>query len=183
MYESLENTKSLAKEIAACNKQIELEEKKRDKQLEHNALGVISNQEFASMVKVSRKIIEQAKERLFELEEQLNSKQEFKKHIDTLRKTLAEAHKDAKNGVISRSFVEKYIDTIHATPVPGGVSLDIKLFTGKSTEKFLADIKKRWGKNHRDDDDSQGGASKKGNGVRLDTRYSNIVPVQDAMPL
>ena len=180
MYQTLEDTKSLTKEIAALNKKIDLEEKKRDKQLEHNALGVISDQEFAVMVKASRKIIEEAKEQIFVLEEQLSSKQEFKKHINTLRKTLTDAQRDAKNGMISRAFVEKYIDMIYATPVPGGVSFEIKLFTGKTTERFLADIKKRWGKGAMDD---EGTPKAKADSGRLVPNSSNMVPVQDAMPL
>ena len=172
MYQTLEDTKSLAKEIAALNKKIELEEKKRDKQLEHNALGVLSDQEFAAMAKASRKIIEDTKEQLFVLEEQLSSKQEFERHIDLLRKTLTEARRNAQNGTLSRAFVEKYIDMIYATPVPGGVQFEIKLLTGKTTERFLADVKKRWGKGVR--------ADKSG---RLASQNSNMVPVQEAMPL
>jgi DNA invertase Pin-like site-specific DNA recombinase len=172
MYQTLEDTKSLAKEIAALNKKIELEEKKRDKQLEHNALGVLSDQEFAAMAKASRKIIEDTKEQLFVLAEQLSSKQEFERHIDLLRKTLTEARRNAQNGTLSRAFVEKYIDMIYATPVPGGVQFEIKLLTGKTTERFLADVKKRWGKGVR--------ADKSG---RLAGQNSNMVPVQEAMPL
>lgn len=175
MYESIQNDRQITTEIAALNKKIALEEKKREKLLEHNASGILSDQEFASMMKGNRQLIAKTKESLFELETQLDAKQDFEKHIHFLRTALIDAYQNAKSGSITRAFVERYIDTIHASAAPGGVSLEIKLFTGETTERFLADIKKRWAKNSKENDSEN-------ISVRLCSNLSNTEPDQLASP-
>ena len=55
---------------------------------------------------------------------------------------LREAERDAAQGLISKEFVDRYIDKIFATPEEdGSLRLQIKIFTGESTEKYLQSLR------------------------------------------
>ena len=83
---------------------------------------------------------------LAELEGQRDSASDFKKHIDTIRRVLQEAERDAANGLINKEFVEQYIDKIFATPEEdGSLRLQIKIFTGETTDKYLQNLRSRTG--------------------------------------
>ena len=73
-----------------------------------------------------------------ELEEQLFTKEEYRKHIGEVRARLDAAVRDASTGVISNEFVAQYIDKIFVTLTDDDTAkLEIKIFTGKNTEKWL----------------------------------------------
>ena len=145
MYQSLDENNETAKEIAALQKKIELETKKKAKLLEYNINGDIDDRDYLQMNKACIQAINQAEAALAELEERKNSKADFKTHIDTIRKVLQGAKKDATQGIITRSFVQKYIDKIFVTPETGAMRLEIKIFTGKTCEKYLSDLRGRTG--------------------------------------
>ena len=53
---------------------------------------------------------------------------------------------DAAQGVIGREFVDKYVDKIFATPEEdGSLRLQIKIFTGETTDNYLANLRCRTG--------------------------------------
>lgn len=89
--------------------------------------------------------INEAERQIYGLEQQELSKAEFKKHIDTIRRVLREAKRDAAQGLISKEFVDKYIDKIFVTPEDGRLKLQIKIFTGDTTDKYLANLRSRTG--------------------------------------
>jgi len=181
MFQSLDERKDISKNITKLKKQIEVEVKKKDKLLEHNATGLLSNQDFASMMANCSKEIENAEIELFELENQIGSKKEMERHLNLLRKLMYDAKKDAKNGAITRGFVEKYIDKIYVTSAgEDSLHLEIKLFTGATTEKYLSNIRKHWNESDKNNESIN---PKKRKRVRSDNKSSNIVPVHDAMPL
>ena len=107
--------------------------------------GKITDQQFLSMNKQCEEEIETATQLMAELEEQRLSNEDFKKHIDSIRKVLREAQKDAAQGIISQEFVNKYIDRIFVTPMEDSLRLEIKIFTGETSEKFLAKLRVRTG--------------------------------------
>ena len=48
--------------------------------------------------------------------------------------------------IINKEFVDKYIDKIFAAPQDdGSLRLQIKIFTGETTEKYLANLRGRTG--------------------------------------
>ena len=50
------------------------------------------------------------------------------------------------NGLINKEFVEQYIDKIFATPEEdGSLRLQIKIFTGETTDKYLQNLRSRTG--------------------------------------
>jgi len=66
--------------------------------------------------------------------------------MDTIRATLEAARRDAAQGMITVEFVSKYIDKILVTPEnDGSLRLDIKIFTGETTQKYLANLARRTG--------------------------------------
>ncbi len=145
MYKSLDEDGELPKKIAAQEKVIETASKKKSKLLGYNAMGELSDKDFLAMNRQCIQEIEDAEHSLAELEEQQNSKAEFKKHIDTIRHVLKQAERDAAQGIINKEFVDKYIDKIFMTPENGGLRLEIKIFTGETTSKYLANLRSRTG--------------------------------------
>lgn len=142
MYKTLEGRGDIGKKIKQLQKKIEMETKKKSKLLGYNVSGQLSDKDFLSMNQECSSIIEQTELELEELQEQFNSREELKEHIDTIRKILTEAEKDAQSGLINRQFVQKYIDKIYVTPFDEEhMKLDVKIFTGESTEKFISKLK------------------------------------------
>ncbi len=142
MYKSLGDGGDTAKQIAALRQQIELAQKKKSKLLGYNAAGQLSDRDFLAMNKDCDREMDEAERQIYELEQQQLSKTEFKKHIDAIRRVLREAKRDAAQGLIGKEFVDKYIDRIFATPEEdGSLRLQIKIFTGESTEKYLKNLR------------------------------------------
>ena len=87
-----------------------------------------------------------AERQVYELEQQQLSRDGFRKQLDAIRRVLDEARRDASQGLISKGFVDKYIDQIFAAPEPdGSLRLQIKVFTGETTDKYLANLRSRTG--------------------------------------
>lgn len=146
MYKTMEDGNNFAGEIKKHHNTIEAESKKKSKLLEYNINGKISDKDFLKMNDECSKVIEEAEKEIAELKKQMNSRDEFRKHIEEIRRILIEAEKDAQNGVINRAFISKYIDKIYVTPYNDDkMKLEIKIFTGESTEKYLEKIKSRTG--------------------------------------
>ena len=145
MYKSLDRDGNDEKKINSLKKKIELETKKKAKLLEYNVNGDISDKEYLEMNSACKKNIEDTETELYELYERQNSKEDFKKHIDTIRSVLRDAEKDAANGIITKDFTSKYIDKIFVTPQGDEMKLDIKIFTGETCEKYLSHLRGRSG--------------------------------------
>ena len=96
------------------------------------------------MMEACDKEIEEANEELKFLEEEVLSKDEFRKHMNDVRSRLEAAIADASTGIITNEFVARYIDKIFVSMTSDDIAkLEIKIFTGKSTEKFLQNLRKR----------------------------------------
>ena len=146
MYKSLDHGSQLSKQIRQLEQIIETAEKKKQKLLTFNALGELSDKDFLAMNKQCTAEIEQARTELIELTAQQESAADFKKHIDTIRRVLREAEQNAADGLISKEFVDKYIDKIFATmEEDGSMRLQIKIFTGATTDKYLSNLRSRTG--------------------------------------
>ena len=91
MYKSLADGGDTAKQIAALRDQADLAHKKKSKLLGYNAAGQLSDRDFLSMNKECDKEISEAERQIYELEQQQLSRDEFRKHIDTIRRVLHDA--------------------------------------------------------------------------------------------
>lgn len=146
MYKSLEDGGETAKRIDTLRQQIELAQKKKSKLLGYNATGQLSDRDFLSMNKACEQEINEAEREIYDLEQQQLSKEDFRKQIDTIRRVLREAKRDAAQGIINKEFVDKYIDKIFCEPQEdGSLRLQIKIFTGDTTDKYLAKLRSRTG--------------------------------------
>ena len=146
MYKSLDREGNLEQQIRRLEDTIATVEKKRQKLLTFNALGELSDKEFLTMSRQCSRELETARGELMELTAQRDSAKDFKEHIDTIRRVLREAERDAARGIINKEFVDKYIDRIFATMEDdGSMHLQIKIFTGETTEKYLQNLRGRTG--------------------------------------
>ena len=154
MYKSLDREGGLEQQIRRLEDTIATVEKKRQKLLTFNALGELSDKEFLTMSRQCSRELETARGELMELTAQRDSAKDFKEHIDTIRRVLREAERDAAEGIINKEFVDKYIDRIFATMEDdGSMRLQIKIFTGETTEKYLQNLRSRTGHTFKEDDD------------------------------
>ncbi len=145
MYRSLESDKSDVKKAEELKKKIELETKKKAKLLDYNVNGDISDSEFLQMNKRCKELIEQYELELYQLHERQSSKEDFKKHIESIRAVLKAAERDAERGIITKEFVNQYIDKIFVTPEGDEMRLEVKIFTGEVCEKYLSHLRSRSG--------------------------------------
>ena len=146
MYKALDGGSGAAAQIDALRRQIALAQKKRSKLLGYNAAGQLSDRDFLSMNKDCEREISEAERQIYDLEQQQLSREGFRKQIDTIRRVLNEARRDAPRGLISKEFIDKYIDKILVTPEEdGSLRLQIKVFTGETTDKYLAHLRSRTG--------------------------------------
>ncbi len=146
MYQTLTDGEDTARQITDLRDQADLARKKKSKLLGYNAAGQLSDRDFLSMNKACDQEIQEAERQIDALEQQQLSKEDFKKRMDAIRQTLQEAQRDAADGVISKAFVDQYIDKIFATPEDdGSMRLQIKLFTGEAADKYLQNLKSRTG--------------------------------------
>ena len=146
MYRSLDEDNQIPKQIAQQKERRDLAQKKKSKLLEYNVTGQLSDADFLAMNKACTEEIKDAEAQIHELEQQMFSREEFRKHMDTIRATLEAARRDAAQGMVTVEWVNKYIDKILVTPEEdGSLRLDIKIFTGETTQKYLANLRSRTG--------------------------------------
>ena len=146
MYRSLDGDNQLQKELEALKQRLDIAQRKKSKLLEFNVTGQLTDAEYLSMNKECAAEIKQTQAQIQELEQQMYSKEEFRKHMDAIRTTLEAARRDAQSGMITVEFVSRYIDKIVVTPEENDtLRLDIRIFTGESTKKYLQNLKVRAG--------------------------------------
>ena len=138
IYKELTRDSTLSTRISEQQAIIDLANKKKIKLLDYNVQGKIDDDDYIKMLAQIKREIAKAEELLEEYESQQKSNEEFKKHIDTIRRRLLEAQRDAALGVVSKDFVDQYIDKIFVTPEPNGaIRLDIRIYTGDTTARYL----------------------------------------------
>ena len=146
MYKAIHQGEDLSKRVSSLETSIATIQKKKQKLLAFNAMGELSDADFLAMNKECTRELEAAQQELQELTAQRDSAADFKKQIDTVRRCLRQAQADAETGVINKEFVDRYIDKIFATPEDSGtLRLQIKLFTGEVTDKYLTSLRSRTG--------------------------------------
>jgi len=146
MYTEMTDHNQLPSQIAAQQKIIDNAEKKKEKLLQLSVDGMISDRDFKKMTDDCNAEIDRVQQEIDRLNEQLDSSEIYKEKIARIRKALAAAQKDAAAGIITKEFVEQYIDTIYATPEEdGSMTLNIKIFTGDTAQKSLPEIPRRTG--------------------------------------
>jgi len=136
MCKYIETDDKLAKRIAEQKQMIEFAWQKKNKLLELVTVGAVTAFNFKSMTDSCDREIEEAGEAIVALEKQMFTKEEYKRHIAEEKTRLDAAVKDASSGLVTPEFVSQYIDKITVTD-DDTANLNIKIFTGKNTEKWL----------------------------------------------
>ena len=145
MYKSINQNDENYKAIENAKKQIIHNEDKKNKLLDYNVDGKITDAQFLTMLNKCDDEINQSKQEIAELEESLLNQNEFRKRIDKLKGILMNAAQNAESGLIDKNFIDLYIDKIFVTPEDGKLKLEIKVCTDEITEKYLDNIKSRTG--------------------------------------
>ena len=144
MFKSLAEDDETAKQIEEQKRVIALADQKKNKLLELVTMGAITTANFKSMTATCDREADEAQKIISELEENMFTKEEYRKHIGEVRARLDAAVRDASTGMITSEFVAQYIDKIFVTLTDDDTAkLDIKIFTGKSTEKWLKKLNAR----------------------------------------
>lgn len=141
LFNSLEGDDGTQIQIAEQGRIMAMAEQKKNKLLELVTTGSITNANFKSMTEACDKEIAEAQRLIAELECEMFTQEEYLKHIAEVKTQIAAAVNAANSGVITTEFVARYIDKIFVTvPDENTASLEIKLFTGANTEKWLSKL-------------------------------------------
>ena len=146
MYAELTRGENLGRRIRNLEGKLALNHKKKNKLLELVSLDSITPQNFKQMSDDCDEEAKELEQELAELKDQNASNEEFRSQMEKIRSVLKQAEQDAGSGVITKDFVNTFVDRIYATPQEdGSMRLDIKIFTGDTTEKYLKKLRNRVG--------------------------------------
>ncbi len=144
MYAEILAKDSSSGELQKLKDRLGVLSKKKSKLLEYNIAGQISDRDFVEM---NKQITEESAEvysAVEEIENELNSREEYTTKIEEIRNVLLKAEKEASKEMIDSAFINKYIDRIYVTPVKDGeVDISVKIFSGDTVEKHLTSIRNR----------------------------------------
>ena len=143
LYQSLDSG-GVQQRITAIEQKIDFETRKKRKLLDFNITGQITDSEYLQRSRDCEQEIDRLQKHLAELQHEQESKEDFRKHMESIRAVMRSAQQDANQQIVSKEFIDKYIDRIFATPQEdGSLRLEIKIFTGEATEKHLNRLKQR----------------------------------------
>ena len=144
MYTEILAKDSSSGELQKLKDRLGVLSKKKSKLLEYNIAGQISDRDFVDM---NKQITEESAEvysAVEEIENELNSREEYTAKIEEIRNVLLKAEKEASKEMIDSAFINKYIDRIYVTPVKDGeVEISVKIFSGDTVGKHLTSIRNR----------------------------------------
>ena len=145
-FQALDAGNRIGKLIEQQKQRKELSLKKKSKLLEYNVTGAISDADFIAMNRQCAEEIADAEAQIIELEQQLYSKEEFRRQIETMKSVMRNMEQAAATGAITKEFVDEFIDKIFATPAgENTLRLDIRIFTGEETRKYFEKLELRSG--------------------------------------
>ena len=146
MYAAMTSDVNLEGQISDAEGKIELALKKKSKLLELTALGQITNEDFAAMTSECNEEIKTAEQELAELRSRRDDSEDFRRHMEKIRSTLRAAEREANAGAITKEFVATFVDRIIAAPIDDHtMRLDVKIFTGETTSRYLEKLSGRTG--------------------------------------
>ena len=146
MYTELTQNGKISEKIAQQQKIVDFANRKKNKLLQLVAEDSITSADFKQMTADCNKEIQDAESEIAELEQLASEGDEFKRKIDEMRKVLARAQDEASQGIVTKEFIDKYISKIFVTPEDENtMMLQIKIFTGETTEKYLRKLESHAG--------------------------------------
>ena len=144
MYRSISSDENLNTQIDKQRAILERIEKKKATLLDLLTDELISKAEYKRDKDKLAAEKKEAEETLEELEQQRLSSEAHREHMAQIHAALKAAERDVANGTVTKEFIDTFIDKILVTPQDDGkMELDIRIFTGESTKKYLARLKSR----------------------------------------
>ncbi len=144
MYRSISSDENLNAQIEKQNALLGRIAKKKDALFELKTDDAISSAEYKQRNAKLDAEKKEAEENLEELELQRVSSEAHREHMAQIHAALKAAERDVANGTVTKEFIDTFIDKILVTPQDDGkMELDIRIFTGESTKKYLARLKSR----------------------------------------
>ena len=141
IYAQLNQSGEIEKLVQKQKKIIEDAEKKKNKLLDYNVAGKISDDDFIKMNQHCQDEIEQAQAELFDLKSQQENDDEFSNFVKRSVKIMEKAERIAKGEMIDREFVDEYINKIYVTPTDSEANLEIELYTGEITSRRMENFR------------------------------------------
>ena len=118
--------------------------KKKAKLLDLYVDEAYTEAEFKKLNASNSKEIEKVEAEIEDLKKQLESDAGFKDSIEEIKSSLVSAAKVASEGLITKNFIDKYVDKIFVSVEDDShAKIEIKLVTGETTEKYLLKLKAR----------------------------------------
>ncbi|MDO4494921.1 MAG: recombinase family protein [Clostridiaceae bacterium] len=118
--------------------------KKKAKLLDLYVDEAFTEAEFKKLNASNSKEIEKVEAEIEDLKKQLESDAGFKDSIEEIKSSLISAAKVASEGLITKNFIDKYVDKIFVSVENDShAKIEIKLVTGETTEKYLLKLKAR----------------------------------------
>ena len=146
MYNELTANGTLTQKMDEQKKIIDTANRKKNKLLQLVADDSVTHADFKSMTAACNEEIRAAEAEIAELEQIALESESYRKRIEEIKRVLANAQRAASRESISKEFVDKYIDKIFVTPSgENTLLLQIKIFTGETTEKLLRKLEFRSG--------------------------------------
>ena len=144
IYKTLDGKGTVGREIAVQREIINKARRKSESLLELYAANAVSIERFKELQTACDEEISDAEEIIRTLEEELLSENEYRRHMNVIKETLETAKRDAESGIISKDFVDRYIDRIYVTVTNDDIcELKIKIFTGKNTKRVMSKLRKK----------------------------------------
>lgn len=144
IYKTLDGKGTVGREIAVQREIINKARSKSESLLELYAANAVSIERFKELQTACDEEISDAEETIRTLEEELLSENEYRRHMNVIKETLETAKRDAESGIISKDFVDRYIDRIYVTVTNDDIcELKIKIFTGKNTKRVISKLRKK----------------------------------------
>lgn len=145
-YKQTTSSKKTEKEIAKLESKVATIQKKKNKLLDLFTEESISKDYFKEMTNQCISEEAEIQKELDQLKSNLKNKDKFQETIHKIKEVLKKASEDCADGIITKQFVETFIDTIYVTPVDANtMKLNVKLITGESIEKQIGKRKKYGG--------------------------------------
>ena len=137
LSEELLNTNEGANRIENLNKEIDIEQRKKQKLLKLNIEGLFPDSEFIRMTAECDEEIKRCQEEIEAITAQLSGRKDINKELAEIRDILNLAAESLDGDELDRSFVDRFIKQILAYPEKGGMRLEIELNAGDKIIKTL----------------------------------------------
>ena len=143
MYQTLTAAPDSQMEAAKLQSAIDHVNRKKRKLLDYNAAGQITDRDFLTMTAECNRELEALIQQQNALAQPPGSHQEFDHHLAQLNAALRQAQASIETAAIGKAFVDKFISKITATPAGDAIQLEIQVFSGEVTTKYLQTLSKR----------------------------------------